>query len=161
MEDQKLSVLLLVCVSAVHTSLAQWPLGPDFYNSMDALRTNLNTMNTNMETNMNTMNTNLENNLNTMNTNLENNLNTMNTNLEMNLNNMASRLQAMVEDDKARAANGVAFAGGLVFNSGNGGLGYAYNSSDGSYTQYAMDGGSPPHGYMYHTWQFGTSIRTW
>ncbi|WAR28480.1 hypothetical protein MAR_014184 [Mya arenaria] len=126
MVDQRMSILLLVCGFAVHTTLAQWPLGPDFFNNMNAMVTNMNTMGSNLQV--------------------------MGDSIRING-------QAMVEDDKVRAAEGVAFAGGRVFYSANGGLGYAYNSSDGAYTQYSMDGGSPPHGYMYHTGPSGTSIH--
>ncbi|XP_045189397.2 uncharacterized protein LOC123546847 [Mercenaria mercenaria] len=90
-----------------------------------------------------------------------------------NLNNMASDLRIMGEriarerdaklaDDMRRAQQGVPFEnGGTVFITASGGLGYAYNSSDGSFTLYSLGHGSPPRGYMYHVGPYGTSYQNW
>ncbi|XP_060580711.1 uncharacterized protein LOC132737438 isoform X2 [Ruditapes philippinarum] len=93
---------------------------------------------------------------------LTTNLNNMSIRLQEMGNRMAREREAKVADDMRRAQEGVTFGnGGKIFITANGGLGYAYNSSDGSFTVYNIDIGSPPRGYMYHAGPHGTSFRSW
>ncbi|XP_052215128.1 uncharacterized protein LOC127833740 isoform X2 [Dreissena polymorpha] len=110
-------------------SQGQWPLGPDFYRSMNQLQSNLNRMSVRLAT----------------------------------MGELAEqRRQVKINTEMARAQEGVPFGElGRVFLTSDGGLGYAYNSTDGSTTMYALCPGSPPHGYMFHSGPFGTSYRSW
>ncbi|XP_052215133.1 uncharacterized protein LOC127833742 [Dreissena polymorpha] len=71
------------------------------------------------------------------------------------------RCQVKMNAEMARAQEEIPFGeSGRVFVTSDGGLGYAYNSTDGYMTLYSLSQGSPPHGYMYHSGPFGTSYRS-
>ncbi|XP_060580712.1 uncharacterized protein LOC132737439 [Ruditapes philippinarum] len=91
------------------------------------------------------------------------NMNAMATNLQIQGQQMALNRQQSIEADMLRSWEGAPFmTGGSVFITADGGLGYAYNSTDGSFTMYSLKSGSPPSGYMYHiNAQGGTSFNSW
>lgn len=70
--------------------------------------------------------------------------------------------QAKLAEDLRRSNEGMTFGNdGKVFMTTDGGLGYTYNSSDGSVTMYSIRPGSPPKGYMYHIGPYGYRYTSW
>ncbi|KAH3811591.1 uncharacterized protein LOC127833741 [Dreissena polymorpha] len=93
---------------------------------------------------------------------LQTNLNRMTMQLATLAELTEQRRQVKINAELARAQEGVPFGdSGRVFVTSDGGLGYTYNSTDGSVTLYALSPGSPPHGYMFHSGPSGNSYSSW
>ncbi|KAL4231387.1 hypothetical protein ACF0H5_008966 [Mactra antiquata] len=120
-------VITFVFMPNIH---GQWPLPQSFYDNMNRMRTNLETMG---------------------------------NNLRRQAQREAVRREAIYNENVILANNGTDFNGyGKIFVSTDGRLGYAYNSSDGSYTMYIIGTSSPPSGFMYHIGPNGNhQYRTW
>ncbi|KAL4231388.1 hypothetical protein ACF0H5_008967 [Mactra antiquata] len=79
------------------------------------------------------------------------NMQTMSQNFQLMGQMMAARREAAFAENFLLAQNGLDYGNGKIFVPTTGGLGYAYNSSDGSYTMYVIEASNPPRGFMYHT----------
>lgn len=91
-----------------------------------------------------------------------NNLNQMSVNLQAMGERLAREREAKFADDLRRSQEGVPFGdSGKVFITADGGLGYTYNSSDGSVTMYSISTTNPPSGYMYHVGPSGVRYNNW
>ncbi|XP_060580708.1 uncharacterized protein LOC132737436 isoform X2 [Ruditapes philippinarum] len=79
-----------------------------------------------------------------------------------NLNRIQTMNNAMMREGMSRAQAGRRYGPGATrFRTPDGGVGYVYNSPDGSSSSYSFSSGGPSHGFTYSFGPGGTYRREW